>query len=183
MYLDLKEKINNAIKEIKSESYLKFVLDISKFCEHGSDIIHYFEDNDLMEEYVNTKSKKNILTKYIEERIKVIKKDLLEELKCGKLYRAILINNIENSIGDFGIFWSSNNKTSACIKNDNNLNEYLLEIDVDINSIDFFETIKSRLDVIHGEREFEIQLYPKTIVNLKSYNLVSNIKNSKIKFT
>lgn len=184
MYLILQEKINEAIKEIKSEKYISEVLSTSKFCHHGSDIIHYFEENDLIEEYANSKNRKNIISKYIEDKLKNIKKELLEELKEGKLYRSILIEEIKNKKDDFGIFWSSNKNTSACIQNNNNLNEYLLETNVNINQIDFLETIKSRLDVIHGEREFEIQLYKGSIVELQSFKLVfeqKNIKKNKIK--
>lgn len=182
MYLILQEKINEAIKEIKSEKYLNEVASTSKFCHHGSNIIHYFEDNDLMEEFVNTKQKKEILKKYIEEKLNKIKKDLLNELKSEKLYRAILLEKEPNKIGYFGIFWSSNKKTAACVQNNSNLNEYLLEIDINYNDINFIETIKSRLDVIHGEREFEIQLNKDSVVSLKKIEVIKKDLCFKNKF-
>lgn len=182
MYLILQEKINEAIKEIKSENFLLHVINTSKFCDHGSNIIHYFEENDLMEDFVNTKQKKEILKKYIEERLKKIEKELLKELKNEKLYRAILLEKDPNKFGNFGIFWSSNKNTAACVQNNSNLNEYLLEIDINVNNINFIETIKSRLDVIHGEREFEIQLNKDSIVELKKIEIIKKNLLCKNKF-
>lgn len=169
----IEEKIQNAINYIISEHYLNEVISTSKFCSHGSNIIHYFEENDLLEEYVNTIRKKKIIKDYINKNICNIKENLFEELKLGKLYRSILIDKLDKNKGNFGLYWSSSRNTSACVQNDKNIKEYLLEIDTDINKVNFIETIKSRLDVIHGEKEKEIQLYKDSEVIIKNIMLIN----------
>lgn len=167
------EKIEKAINYIISEHYLNEVIYTSKFCSHGSNIIHYFEENDLLEEYVNTILKKKIIKDYINKNIKNIKESLFEEIKLGKLYRSILIDKLDKNKGNFGVYWSSSRNTSACVQNNKNINEFLLEIEIDINQINFIETIKSRLDFIHGEKEKEIQLYKDSQVMIQNIILIN----------
>ena len=53
------------------------------------------------------------------------------------------------------IFGSSKCITAPCVKEKNNCNEYLLQLDFDENLIDWKETLMSRMDFVYGDREKE----------------------------
>ena len=128
---------------------------------HGSHIIEYFIDNDLEIEYANSSLRKKIIKEYISKKINQIFKDIEKE-KPEKLYRSVYLNSEPDIKGFFGIFWSSKENTAPCVEY-NTGREYLLEIKFNSEDINWLNTILSRLDYIHGDREKEYQLFDKEI--------------------
>tara|TARA_B100000073_G_C23724691_1_gene568859 strand:- start:1539 stop:2033 length:495 start_codon:yes stop_codon:yes gene_type:complete len=128
---------------------------------HGSHIIEYFIDNDMEFEYANSALRKKIIKQYILKKINVIFNDIKEE-NPEILYRSVYLNDEPKNKANFGIYWSSKPNTSPCIQYDSGI-EYLLKIKFNNNDINWINTILSRLDYIHGDREKEYQLYDKEV--------------------
>jgi hypothetical protein len=137
---------------------------------HGSHIIEYFIDNDLEIEYADSALRKKIIKAYISKKIMTIFKDIEMESK-ETLYRSIYSKEKPVTEGIYGIFWSSKPNTAPCVQYDKG-EEYLLEIDFNFSQIDWINTILSRLDYIHGDREKEYQLFDKEVVKLKNIELI-----------
>ena len=128
---------------------------------HGSHIIEYFIDNDMEFEYANSSLRKKIIKQYISKKINLIFNDILEE-NPEILYRSVYLNKEPKNKGNFGIYWSSKQNTSPCIQHDCG-DEYLLKIKFNNNVVNWVDTVLSRLDYIHGDREKEYQLYDKEV--------------------
>lgn len=156
--------LKNAVQYILSEEYLNWVMESGRFCEHGSKTVHYFDDEDLMMEYSNSKDRKKILKKYIQEKIQTIIEDIEYEAP-EFLYRAIYAKEMPLLNGFFGHYWSSREDTNICVELDSQQKEYLLSIRFDSAPIDWIETLKSRLDYCYGDNEKEY-FFKENIVRL-----------------
>lgn len=80
--------LKKAVTYITSKSYVDFVIKNNTWCEHGSNLFDYFEDQGLEYEFANSKEKRKIVESYIKQRLSLI----LIELKYENphtLYRAI----------------------------------------------------------------------------------------------
>lgn len=162
--------IEKAIQFILSEDYLDFVVSNNKWCHHGSSIIHFFEDEELIFEYGNTRLKKKIIKDYIQDKINSILLDIEDE-SPEFLYRAVYLEKKPKEKDFYGFFWSSKEVTAPCIENTKELNEYLLEIEYNETIVDWKETLMSRMDYVYGDREKEYYLKDK-IVSLNSCKLI-----------
>lgn len=149
--------LKKAIQFILSEEYLNFVTRTGKWCHHGSKTIHYFEDEDLVLEYANSRERKSIVKEYIRDKIENIEYDIEDE-KPDTLYRAVYLKEKPSEKDFFGFFWSSKPLTAPCVKKESNLEEYLLEIDFNDDVVDWKETLMSRMDFVYGDREKEFYL-------------------------
>lgn len=152
----MKNLLKSEINYILSDSYLNFVIKNEKWCHHGSHILKYFDYEDLVLEYANSKERKQILKKYIQTRLN----EILTEFEVEKpefLYRALYLENKPKFYDFFGYFWSSDEKTNACVKL-NTKPTYLLKISFDFNIIDWQQTLMSRMDFVFGEKEKEYYL-------------------------
>ena len=155
-------KIEKEVMYILSDEYLNSVLSSGKWCYHGSNIIHYFEDNEFEIEYGNSRDKRYILKRYIKEQINKIIKDLKDE-NPTMLYRSINAKEKPDYLNFFGHFWSSKENTAPCVRNDDNSDEYLLTINFDSDMVDWKQTLSSRMDYVYGDREKEYYLKHKNI--------------------
>lgn len=126
---------------------------------HGSQIIDYFEDNELEYEYADSTLRKKVIKKYLSENIDSVLDDL-EYLDGIDIYRTIYIKELPDSHeAALGRFWSTRPDTNPCI--DNKLTESLevtFKTKAKRELIDYFETALSRLDYVFGSREKEIQI-------------------------
>lgn len=150
------QNLNIAIEYIKSEEYLSWVVSNLKWCEHGSNLIDYFDYEGLEEEYANSNERKIIVKRYIQSRIREILKEFKEEQQ-ELLYRTIYSNSTPNEYDFYGHFWSSREDTNPCVEQDFN-EEYLLTCAFDSEIIDWVETLKSRMDFLYGKKEKEYYL-------------------------
>lgn len=154
--------IENAVQFILSDNYLDSIVATNKWCEHGSNIIELFEDNDKLFEFSNTKMKKEILKKYIKEKLDEILINL--EYENPKfLYRALYLDSKPKKEDFYGFFWSSREDTNPCYDIESQLDEYVLIIEYDKHIVNWIETLKSRMDYLYGDREQEYYLLEKNV--------------------
>lgn len=142
---------------ILSKEYLDYVIQTGRWCEHGSSIFNYFDCEDLIIEYSNSKERRQIMKSYIKERLEDILFNLENE-SPQKLYRVIYADCKPSKKGFFGHYWSSREDTNACVEIEQTKKEYLLTAFFDHCEVDWIETLKSRLDFAYGEREQEYYL-------------------------
>lgn len=150
------QNLQDAIFFIESDEYLEFVVRTNKWCSHGSNIIEYFEDSDMIYEFSNYSLKKKILKKYIKLKLKEIL-DTIKEENPSFLYRAIYSDDKSFNYGFYGHHWSFNKNTNICYEI-SNMPEVLLVIKFDYDIIDWKETLMARLDYLFGEKEKEYYL-------------------------
>lgn len=155
------QRLQKAVNYILSEEYLLEVLETLKWCSHGSDIVEYFIDNGLEEEFAFSKERKKIIKKYLNFRIAEVLKELETE-SPEFLYRAIYCFERPEKVGFFGCFWSSDEKTNPCVELRRE-KEFLLTIKYDENLIDWKETLKSRMDFLYGSKEKEYYLIEREV--------------------
>lgn len=108
---------------------------------------------------------------WIQHRVKYIVNDIFSELNYYKsLYRSVYLSNesladLRNNqesitTDDIGVFWSTRKDTHAFSAENINPKHKLVKIKIDLNTddIDWYETLVSRIDYIHGEQEQEFRL-------------------------
>ncbi len=139
-----------------SDTVINKIVNTKKWSYHGTDIISLFEDIDNVYAYSNSKERYKVVRKYIEIKCVSIFNNLKAEQK-DFFYRSLYLCSEINLNNLLGPYWSSNENTSPCISKEYG-KEYLLKIDFNENIIDWKETLLSRIDYIHGDREMEYHL-------------------------
>ena len=152
-----------------SETVISEIINTGRWSWHGTQIQEYFIDECLEEEFCNTKEKRRILLSYLKDKAYEIYDSLLDE-SPSKLYRALYLKHgvTPSELTDYGLFWSSDDRTSACVSSESDDVEWLLEIEFDHSKVNWEETFRSRIDYIHGHRENEYQLHEEANVTLVS---------------
>ncbi|MFS1429508.1 hypothetical protein LMH73_020875 [Vibrio splendidus] len=166
-------KLQNIQDYLCSESVISEISNTGRWSWHGTRIQEYFNDEWLTDEYCNTRDRKRIIKQYLFEKSVSIHKDLISE-SPEKLYRAIYLEKgcVPDTTAYHGVFWSSNPNTSACVQSDCNQVEWLLEVDFTMDLVDWNETLRSRIDYIHGDREQEFQIKKGLVVNLVAKSII-----------
>ncbi|WP_210498196.1 hypothetical protein [Vibrio crassostreae] len=149
-------KLEDIKHYLLSEKTINNIAATKKWSYHGTDIIELFEELGEEEAYADSVMRKRIIKKYLTEKTKEIHQDFQEE-SPRKLYRAVYVESIESIKDELGLYWSSRCDTEPCVQNDDK-KEVVLSVDFDPSIVDWKQTLLSRIDFIHGDREKEFHL-------------------------
>lgn len=161
----------NIKNQILSEGYIQRISASGQWVNShhmGSTVLDYFLDHGYEIEYGDSRKRKAIIKAYLETKVEQVINDL-KSIEQQVIYRSIYVKDYPVSMrANFGLFWSTDEMTSACVQkpSEDHL-ELLLSTKINKGSIDWFETIVSRLDPLFGDRESEIQLAKDTVVTLE----------------
>lgn len=176
--------IEFGLTHFAKESYIEKIIELDKFCQHGSwlsecdELFESFEDK-----YPNAldckKERKSLLMEWMPFRIRHISNEIMDELNYfKKLYRGVYlsedsINAIKNSKGRVpvdmvGIYWSSRSDTYSFSPKEIAATDkdVLLTIELETSIVDWYETFVSRIDFINGDQEQEFRLLDESDINL-----------------
>lgn len=185
-----KEKlIEYGLKLFATKEYVEKLVAENRFSEHGSTLT---ECDELFEDYedefpsaLHDKEQTfDMLMDWIPFRINYIVNDIVSELDYyNSLYRSIYLsndalNNLRNNqdsitTDDVGVFWSTRKDTHAFGAENINPTDVLVKLMIELNqdSIDWYETLVSRIDYIHGEQEQEFRLCKTAAINLQNFTV------------
>lgn len=185
-----KEKlVEFGLKHFAKKEYVEKLVAENRFSEHGSTLT---ECDELFEDYkdkfpsaLHDKVQTfDMLMDWIPFRIDYIVDDIINELNYyNSLYRSVYLskdalNNLDKNqesitTDDVGVFWSTRRDTLAFgIKNINTTDVLVkLMIELNQNTIDWYETLLSRIDYIHGEQEQEFRLCKMTAINIQDFTV------------
>lgn len=183
-------------KSFLNAEYLKSILKSGKWCEHGATLDQFIEDNENnfpfdissmdTKQILKNEDFKQFLIIWLPVRFRYVMEWLekdLEACKEGHLYsikRTIFCNRgtLETAIKesfDIGRFWSTYNPQAYCAKKEKEKNiEMTVTGLVCDDSINWIETIRSRMDYSNGDCEAEIYIKSGSFPVFKKVSWIEN---------
>lgn len=167
--------IDFADKHIITESFIDNIINTRKFCDHGSSLDDAYElFEDFENEFPNALQDDSVLRDFLwfwlPFRIKYIANEMFSEFQYYRtIHREMIIDDYElnriksiqyNSVEVFelGVYWSTSPSTIAYNGDTTKNNYILISADLNIDAIDWFGTLESRIDYLNGDQEQEIKL-------------------------
>lgn len=179
--------IGNKIREVKayflSDEYLDKIISDQKWSEHGShldeaDVLFESLGLDYQTALEQPETLKAALRTWLPIRINYIINELEYELVDSKtIYRALSFTAADygmfapaigaaKRVADLGVYWSTREDCEPWGSNILNTDVTVyLSMEVDMESINIIETVRSRIDYKLGDDEQEINLLPTAPLN------------------
>lgn len=167
-----------------TDEFIDNIVETGMFSSHGSslsDAYELFEDfeKDFPNAAVDKEELRDFLNFWIPLRIDFIAKEIIEELKFYKeLHRELFVEldsiptfdifeNQDVPVSTLGVYWSTSPYTSA--QHGDHTGKVALKVKTPYHSdvVDWFGTIESRIDYLHGDQEQEIKLLKDAIIKFK----------------
>ncbi|WP_318493435.1 hypothetical protein [Photobacterium leiognathi] len=185
-----KEKlVEFGLKHFATKEFVAKLVAENRFSEHGSmltecDELFELYENEFPSALHDKEQTFDMLMNWIPYRIKYIVNDIISELAYfNSLYRCVylpndFLNNLRNnresiSTDDVGVFWSTRRDTQPFGAENIIPTDVLVKLMIELNqdSIDWYETLVSRIDYINGEQEQEFRLYGATVIKVQNFTV------------
>ncbi len=165
--------LNDYQNYLLSDTVINEIAATGKWSSHGSSIYEYFDEQDMLDCMADSRLRKVELKRYLKDKSKEIF-DSIETESPKFLYRSVYTKSL-NNLKDreyFGIYWSSNPLTAPCVEKREGELEARITIEYDDSIIDWQQTLRSRIDFLYGDREFEFQIKKGEVVEVKSIDIL-----------